>query len=270
MYLNWSGIKNTFIFMIMSKIVYICCLILLIGIMACSKDSLNSYKDNDDVCTTMDDIKFMKWCYDNYDVNGDGRVSTSEAAAVRVFETIFSDNYSSVKGLEYFTGVETLRINGTFTEIDISHMPNLKEIQTNSHVSFYDFRKNAKLKTLVISNTNKSINYSLEKPSLTIIGFEKLYNPFAVFTGIVKMDEVYLNYPKLVDKEQHIFDTPVVGFDTLITNKLITSQDYFYNYLDYDPINGDYWKINDITISGETYHNIEKYGLYWKTIVFNE
>ena len=60
----------------MSKIGYICCLILLIGIMACSKDSLNSSKDNDDVCTTMDDINFMKWCYDNYDVNGDGKVST--------------------------------------------------------------------------------------------------------------------------------------------------------------------------------------------------
>lgn len=42
---------------------------------ACSKDNTIPIKQVDDVCTQMDDINFMKYCYDNFDVNKDGIVS---------------------------------------------------------------------------------------------------------------------------------------------------------------------------------------------------
>jgi len=67
-------------------------IILVVGLLAflgsCgsnNEDELPSLQ-NDDVCTAMDDIDLMKWCYDHYDVNGDGKVSKTEAAAVRDFK----------------------------------------------------------------------------------------------------------------------------------------------------------------------------------------
>ena len=38
--------------------------------------------DPNDVCSCMDDIIFMQYCYDNFDVNKDGKVSKIEASAV--------------------------------------------------------------------------------------------------------------------------------------------------------------------------------------------
>ena len=39
--------------------------------------SLPKMLDPDDVCTSMDDLNFMKYCYENFDVNKDGKVSLS-------------------------------------------------------------------------------------------------------------------------------------------------------------------------------------------------
>jgi len=46
-----------------------------------SHNSLPPLPDKDDVCSAMDDINFMKYCYENFDVNKDGKVSPSEAKA---------------------------------------------------------------------------------------------------------------------------------------------------------------------------------------------
>ena len=47
---------------------------------SCDKDDNN--KDDDDVCSCMDDLVFMQYCYENFDVNKDGEVSKTEANAV--------------------------------------------------------------------------------------------------------------------------------------------------------------------------------------------
>lgn len=65
----------------------------------------------DDVCTAMDDIVFMQYCYENFDVNKDGKVSQAEANAV--LELLLCDyenrrNIISLKGIEYFLNLRAL------------------------------------------------------------------------------------------------------------------------------------------------------------------
>ena len=48
-----------------------------------TEETLPELEEVDDVCTKMDDINFMKYCYDNFDVNKDGKVSMPEANAVK-------------------------------------------------------------------------------------------------------------------------------------------------------------------------------------------
>lgn len=82
---------------------------------ACSKDDEGpSLPDPNDVCSAMDDVNFMRFCYDHFDVNKDGKVSKEEAKAVRVID--FEENLSSserdkivsIKGIEYFANLEEL------------------------------------------------------------------------------------------------------------------------------------------------------------------
>lgn len=82
---------------------------------ACSKDDEgSSLPDPNDVCSAMDDVNFMRFCYDHFDVNKDGKVSKEEAKAVRVID--FEENLSSserdkivsIKGIEYFANLEEL------------------------------------------------------------------------------------------------------------------------------------------------------------------
>ncbi|KDS21690.1 hypothetical protein M088_5978 [Bacteroides ovatus str. 3725 D1 iv] len=53
--------------------------------------------DPDDVCTAMDDIEFMKYCYEHFDVNKDGKVSPVEAQAVTTIG--FGNSTTSISGI---------------------------------------------------------------------------------------------------------------------------------------------------------------------------
>lgn len=66
--------------------------------------ALPALPDPNDVCSAMDDIDFMAYCYENFDVNKDGKVSTVEAAAVREMYDI--GIVRSIKGIEYFPNLE--------------------------------------------------------------------------------------------------------------------------------------------------------------------
>ncbi len=99
--------------------------LLVFGVLTgCSKDDsvengsgnggLPALPDPNDVCSAMDDIDFMDYCYYNFDVNKDGKVSTLEAGAVRkmnphgtwVGEEYKWNNVRSIKGIEYFPNLE--------------------------------------------------------------------------------------------------------------------------------------------------------------------
>lgn len=218
---------------------------------SCSKSdddsSLPSLDDKDDVCTAMDDLDFMKWCYDNYDINKDGKVSSFEAVAVREFIPGSKNKFKSIKGLEYFTGVEKLEISGTFTIIDLRHLHNLKDLYIDSRVTNYDFSNNSLLTNIILNNNNTSSNYSLDNPSMIITGFEKLSNPRAIFNGIVKMNEIDMT------KASVSISGNLIVKNLILTEKQI--DDFCNNTLE-----------KDVIIAGETYHNCTGSNIYWQTI----
>ncbi len=91
-------------------------------------DDYIKLKEVDDVCTMMDDLMLMEHCYEEYDVNKDGKVSMEEAAAVREFDTGTYD-ISSIKGIEYFPNIEVLDITFAYlTECNLMNNKKLKSI----------------------------------------------------------------------------------------------------------------------------------------------
>lgn len=104
----------------MKKLLPIC--IALLGLLcSCGKDLPNV----DDVCTQMDDVEFMKYCYKNFDANGDGKVSMQEAQSV--VEMKYGGNFHTVKGIEYFPNVA--KINFTETHLGSLDFSKLKKLE---------------------------------------------------------------------------------------------------------------------------------------------
>lgn len=95
---------------------------------------LPALPDPDDVCSAMDDINFMSYCYENFDVNKDGKVSINEANAVKEINCR-SKNFTSLKGIEYFSNLESL-------------------ICSSNPIKELDIRYNAALTTLYCGWTN--------------------------------------------------------------------------------------------------------------------
>ncbi len=81
--------------------------------------------DPNDVCSCMDDIIFMQYCYDNFDVNKDGKVSQIEAAAVSEID-LTDFEIKTLTGIGYFSNLEILNCKGckNLTSVDLSN--NLK------------------------------------------------------------------------------------------------------------------------------------------------
>ena len=119
--------------------------LLLFGLLAvtCSKDDgsskddeniapdkdLPQLPDSDDVCLDMNDIVFMKYCYNNFDSNKDGSLSTSEALAVRSID-LEGSNVNDLKGIEHFQNLESLNCKNCekLQSMDISHNLKLTKI----------------------------------------------------------------------------------------------------------------------------------------------
>ena len=207
----------------------------------------------EDICLGMDDEDFKKWCRENYDLNGDGKLSPSEAAAVREFTPGPNNTFSSVLGLKAFTGVEKLDICGTFSDLYISQMSNLKSIIVESNLIEYDLRNNPLLTYISIKNkayNNDNKKFTLDYPSIIIIGFEALKNPKAEFYGIVKMDEIDLTKS----------DVYVSGH-LIVKNMIIDTKQ-----LEQFRTNG---LGEDVIIHGETYHCFKTSNIYWQTVNSN-
>ena len=111
---------------------------------------LPALPDPDDVCSAMDDLNFMAYCYKNFDVNKDGKVSVTEANAAKGIDTS-STECVSVKGVERFPNIKIFRSSNFITELDLRY--NLK-LQSFSCFS------NKKLITVLLPNTLTSIGQS--------------------------------------------------------------------------------------------------------------
>ena len=99
----------------------------------------------------MDDPVFAKYCYDNFDVDGNGKVSREEAAEVSQIELnvfgIYDKPVFSLKGIGYFPNLRTLYCWGNgIRSVDLSHNTELVALalgndQTLSQIDLYRNRK---------------------------------------------------------------------------------------------------------------------------------
>lgn len=113
---------------------------------SCSKDdgdngnspALPSLPDPNDVCSCMTNTSFMKHCYENFDLNGDGAISKTEAAAVISIGFSLSavgDNPAPLTGIEYFPNIQSINISSEHIkskiDIDLRYNQKLQYIQLN-------------------------------------------------------------------------------------------------------------------------------------------
>lgn len=113
---------------------------------SCSKDdgdngnspALPSLPNPNDVCSCMTNTSFMKYCYENFDLNGDGAISKTEAAAVVSISFSLSaigDNTAPLTGIEYFSNIQEIRISSEHIkskiDIDLSYNQKLQTIYLN-------------------------------------------------------------------------------------------------------------------------------------------
>ena len=111
--------------------------------------------NSDDVCTAMNDINFMNFCYENFDVNKDGIVTRIEADAVRKID-ISNLDVASIQGLGYFTNLETF-------------------ICENNPLREAELRLNTKLTSFVFKDC-KNLETVLYPKSMTKIADNAFYN----------------------------------------------------------------------------------------------
>lgn len=104
------------------------------GTHSCTKEVENEELEIvEDICTKMDDIEFMDYCYTTFDVNKDGKVSMSEAAAIREIRLNKKD-VVSLKGIEYFTTLSVLCCDyNKLTSINLSRNTALTKLECNSN-----------------------------------------------------------------------------------------------------------------------------------------
>lgn len=113
---------------------------------SCSKDdgdngnspALPSLPDPNDVCSCMTNAAFMKYCYENFDLNGDGAISKTEAAAVVSIGFSLSavgDNPAPLTGIEYFPNIQSISISSGYIkskiDIDLRYNQKLQYIKLN-------------------------------------------------------------------------------------------------------------------------------------------
>ena len=170
-----------------------------------TEDTLPELEEVDDVCTKMDDINFMKYCYDNFDVNKDGKVSMPEANAVKSISyadlinsgSLSLCNVVSFTGIEYFSNLENISLGGN----NISVNPKVKTINLcyNKHLTSISMLGASNISSLDLRyNKNLqhcSIRYASNLSSLDLRTNIEL--EYIKMEGCSKLKSIYL--PKSIE-----------------------------------------------------------------------
>jgi hypothetical protein len=84
-----------------------------------------------DYCKKLEDVEFMRYCYEKFDINGDKILSESEANAIRAVNIDSKKNIYSVKGIEYFVNLESFQAYNAIElrTLDLSKNTNLRTIK---------------------------------------------------------------------------------------------------------------------------------------------
>ena len=111
-------------------------------------EDLPELEVTDDVCTKMKDLEFMRYCYENFDVNGDKKVAMYEANAVIAIEC---NDAASFAGLEYFTNLRSFKSSSVVTA-DFKYNRNLETVDCrNSRIESVNLKSNDKLTSISFS-----------------------------------------------------------------------------------------------------------------------
>ena len=84
-----------------------------------------------DYCEKLEDVEFMRYCYEKFDINGDKILSESEANAIRAVNIDSKKNIYSVKGIEHFVNLESFQAYNAIElrTLDLSKNTNLRTIK---------------------------------------------------------------------------------------------------------------------------------------------
>ncbi len=84
-----------------------------------------------DYCEKLEDVEFMRYCYEKFDINGDKILSESEAKAIRAINIDSKQNIYSVGGIEHFVNLESFQAyNATALHtLDLSKNTNMRTIK---------------------------------------------------------------------------------------------------------------------------------------------
>ena len=84
-----------------------------------------------DYCEKLEDVEFMRYCYEKFDINGDKILSESEAKAIRAVNIDSKQSIYSVKGIEYFVNLESFQAYNAIAlrTLDLSKNTNLRTIK---------------------------------------------------------------------------------------------------------------------------------------------
>ncbi len=100
----------------------------------------------EDVCIYMTDVDFRKYCYANFDTDGNGKVSSYEANAVTKIQYCAASDWT---GIEYFPNLQFFSGSSNTVTLDLSHNTELTEIYlSTSCITELDLSCNTKLETL--------------------------------------------------------------------------------------------------------------------------
>ena len=84
-----------------------------------------------DYCEKLEDVEFMRYCYEKFDINGDKVLSENEAKAIRAINIDSKQNIYSVGGIEHFVNLESFQAYNAIAlrTLDLSKNTNLRIIK---------------------------------------------------------------------------------------------------------------------------------------------
>ena len=145
-----------------------------------------------DYCEKLEDVEFMRYCYEKFDINGDKILSESEAKAIRAVNIDSKQNIYSVKGIEYFVNLESFQAYNAIElrTLDLSKNTNLRTIKEQALYKCHG------LESVILPSTITTLEDDAfhECPTLSSINIPngvKSIGSFA-FAGDLKLLEIAL------------------------------------------------------------------------------
>ena len=188
-------------------------------VVSCTKDQ--PLETVDDICSKMDDEAFKNFCYNEFDKDGDHKVSMEEAARVRELR-VNHLNISSLKGIEYFTAITWLVCSeNNLTTLDLSnnkrlnvlycstnHLASLK-VSGNTKLEWLDCVDN-QLTSLDVSNNTELQQLSCTNNQLSTLDVSKNTKLIKLLCANNPLTALYLYQGQTINYFEKPKDCPIV------------------------------------------------------------